>query len=134
MLSGDLYRADDAELVAERYRCRSLLRTYNEEVEEELRFSLLHQILGKVGAETIVRSPFACDYGYNISMGDGVFVNFNAVVCPGVTIGADTVIGAGSVVTRNIPAGVIAVGVPCRVLRRAAPPEESRHGPVSGRS
>ena len=38
-------------------------------------------------------------------------------VCPGVTIGDDTVIGAGSVVTRDIPAGVVAVGNPCWVLR-----------------
>ncbi|MEA2427574.1 MAG: maltose O-acetyltransferase, partial [Thermoleophilaceae bacterium] len=114
-----------------------------------------------------------CDYGYNISIGTQVFVNFDcvfldcapivighhaqigpavqllaadhpldphqrreglelakpidigpnawlgggALVCPGVTIGADSVIGAGSVVTRDVPAGVVAVGNPCRVLR-----------------
>ena len=39
------------------------------------------------------------------------------MILPGVTIGDDTVIGAGSVVTRDIPAGVLAVGNPCRVLR-----------------
>ena len=39
------------------------------------------------------------------------------MILPGVTIGDDTVIGAGSVVTRDIPAGVLAVGYPCRVLR-----------------
>ena len=38
-------------------------------------------------------------------------------VCPGVTIGEDTVVGAGAVVTRDLPAGVVAVGVPARVLR-----------------
>lgn len=40
-----------------------------------------------------------------------------AIVCPGVTIGADTVVGAGSVVTRDLPSGVIAVGAPARVVR-----------------
>ncbi|MGA3222657.1 MAG: hypothetical protein ABSC65_02790 [Acidobacteriaceae bacterium] len=38
-------------------------------------------------------------------------------MCPGVTIGENTVVGAGSVVTRDLPAGVLAVGNPCRVLR-----------------
>ena len=42
---------------------------------------------------------------------------YNALIMPGVTIGDDTVIGAGSVVTKDIPAGVVAVGNPCRVLR-----------------
>ncbi len=49
---------------------------------------------------------------WEIGFGSG-----NAVILPGVTIGDDTVIGAGSVVTRDIPAGVLAVGNPCRVLR-----------------
>ena len=40
-----------------------------------------------------------------------------AIVCPGVTIGEDTVVGAGAVVTRDLPAGVVAAGVPARVLR-----------------
>ena len=52
-----------------------------------------------------------------ISVGDRVWIGGNAVILPGVTIGRDTVIGAGSVVTRDIPAGVLAVGNPCRVLR-----------------
>jgi maltose O-acetyltransferase len=41
--------------------------------------------------------------------------------CPGVTIGDDTVVGAGAVVTRDLPAGVVAVGVPARVLREIGP-------------
>jgi acetyltransferase-like isoleucine patch superfamily enzyme len=39
------------------------------------------------------------------------------IVCPGVTIGADSVIGAGAVVTRDVPPGVVAAGNPCRVIR-----------------
>ena len=50
--------------------------------------------------------------GHRVWIGAGVHVN------PGVTIGDDTVIGSGSVVTRDVPAGVIAAGVPCRVLRQ----------------
>jgi maltose O-acetyltransferase len=50
--------------------------------------------------------------GHNVWIGGGV------VICPGVSIGDDTTIGAGSVVTKNIPSGVVAVGNPCRVLRQ----------------
>lgn len=52
-----------------------------------------------------------------ITLGDNVWLGGGVIVCPGVTIGDDSVIGAGSVVTRDIPAGVIAVGNPARVLR-----------------
>ena len=52
-----------------------------------------------------------------ITLEENVWIGANAVVCGGVTIGAGTVIGAGSVVTQNIPAGVVAAGAPCRVLR-----------------
>ncbi|WP_411119414.1 sugar O-acetyltransferase [Vibrio vulnificus] len=48
---------------------------------------------------------------------DNVWIGANSVVLPGVTIGENTVIGAGSVVTKDIPANVVAVGNPCRVLR-----------------
>jgi maltose O-acetyltransferase len=46
-----------------------------------------------------------------------VWVGGAAVICPGVTIGSKAVIGAGSVVTRDIPANVFAAGNPCRVIR-----------------
>ena len=52
-----------------------------------------------------------------VVIGDGAWIGGRAVICPGVTIGARTVVGAGSVVTRDLPAGVLAVGNPCRVLR-----------------
>ena len=48
---------------------------------------------------------------------DNVWIGAGAIVCPGVTVGEDSVIGAGSIVTRDIPAGVLAVGNPCRVVR-----------------
>ncbi len=52
-----------------------------------------------------------------ITVGNNVWIGAGTVVLGGVTIGDNTVIGAGSVVTKDIPSGVIAVGVPCRVLR-----------------
>ena len=60
-----------------------------------------------------------------ITVGDNVWFGANVTVLPGVTIGSDTVIGAGSVVTKDIPSGVIAVGNPCRVLRKIT--EADRH-------
>lgn len=52
-----------------------------------------------------------------ITIEDGVWIGANSTVCGGVTIGEGSVIGAGSVVTSDIPKGVIAAGVPCKVLR-----------------
>ncbi|WP_175412803.1 sugar O-acetyltransferase [Streptomyces sp. TRM64462] len=52
-----------------------------------------------------------------VTIGDNVWLGGGVIVCPGVTIGADTVVGAGSVVTRDLPAGVLAVGSPARVVR-----------------
>jgi maltose O-acetyltransferase len=58
------------------------------------------------------------EYGAPITIGADVWVGSGAIVLPGVTIGARTVIGAGSVVSRSIPDGVLAVGNPCRVIRK----------------
>jgi maltose O-acetyltransferase len=55
--------------------------------------------------------------GKPIEIGSDVWVGGGAIICPGVRIGSRSVIGAGSVVTRDIPPGVFAVGNPCRVLR-----------------
>lgn len=59
----------------------------------------------------------AYQYNLDVHIGNNVWIGAGAVILPGVTIGDDTVIGAGSVVTKDIPAGVVAVGNPCRVLR-----------------
>lgn len=57
------------------------------------------------------------EFGNKIKIGDNVWIGGNTVVNPGVTIGNNVVIGSGSVVTKDIPADVIALGNPCRVLR-----------------
>ena len=58
------------------------------------------------------------EFAKPIAIGSDVWVGGGAIICPGVTIGSRTVIGAGSVVTRDIPDGVMAVGNPCRVIRQ----------------
>ena len=57
------------------------------------------------------------EYGQSITIADNVWLGGGAIVCPGVSIGEDTVVGAGAVVSRDLPAGVVAAGVPARVLR-----------------
>jgi maltose O-acetyltransferase len=57
------------------------------------------------------------EYGKPITLGDNVWLGSGVIVCPGVSIGEDTVVGAGAVVTRDLPSGIVAVGVPARVVR-----------------
>lgn len=59
----------------------------------------------------------AYEYGIEVTIGDNVWIGGNTVVCPGVHIGSNTVIGAGSVVTRDIPDWCVAAGNPCKVIR-----------------
>ncbi len=175
MLAGDLYIADDPELVAGSLRARRLLDRFNRTVADaaDERRRILQELLGEVGPGSEIRPPFYCDYGYHVSVGARTFVNFGmtaldvapitigddvqigpnvqlltpthpvepeprrqkweaaqpitigdnvwlgggVVVLPGVTIGQNTVVGAGSVVTRDLPADVVAVGNPARVVR-----------------
>jgi maltose O-acetyltransferase len=135
-----------------------------------VRHALLRERLADVGADAVIRPPFHCDYGYNIHLADGVFLNFNcvildvvevsigertqvgpavqiyaadhprdaetrrsglefgrpvrigrdvwigggAIILPGVTIGDRAVIGAGSVVTRDVGEGQTVTGNPAR--------------------
>ena len=175
MVRGDLYLASDPELVAARVRARRLWALFNASDPGDVaaRVTLLRELLGHVGTDVWIEPPFHCDYGTQITLGRGVFVNFGGVfldpapivigeqaqlgpnvqlltadhprdaatraagpelgrpitigartwlgggviVGPGVSIGADTIIGAGSVVVKDVPAGVVAVGNPCRVVR-----------------
>lgn len=66
----------------------------------------------------------AYEYGIEVTIGDNVWIGGNTVIVPGVHIGSNTVIGAGSVVTKDIPDWVIAAGNPCRVIRKIT--EEDR--------
>lgn len=66
----------------------------------------------------------ALEFGKPVTIGNNVWVGGNVVINPGLTIGDNVVIGSGSVVTRDIPDGVVAAGNPCRVLRKVT--EEDR--------
>ena len=172
MLAGELYRAGGEELAADGLRADRLTRAYNATGADEgdRRAALLRELMGAVGAGTVVRPPFHCDYGANIRLGRGVFVNFGgifldvvgievgdgcqigpavqvltadhprdpalrrqgfesgrpvrigrnvwigggAILLPGVTVGDDAIIGAGSVVTRDVPSGATVIGAPAR--------------------
>ena len=67
------------------------------------------------------------EYALPITVGDNVWFGMNVSVCPGVTIGSNVVIGAGSVVNKDIPSGVVAVGNPCRVLRPITDADAQRY-------
>jgi maltose O-acetyltransferase len=172
MVSGELYRASDPELVAARLRAQELVARYNASAPADAaaREALLRELFGAVGGAPTVMPRFSCDYGFNISAGRNLFVNYDcvfldvapieigddvqiahaeqlytathpldpavrrsgleggkpirignnvwigggAIILPGVTIGVDAVIGAGSVVTRDVPAGVVVVGNPAK--------------------
>lgn len=57
------------------------------------------------------------EFGKPVIIGSDVWIGGGVIICPGVTIGSRTIIGAGSVVTRDIPDGVFAAGNPCRVIK-----------------
>lgn len=167
--AGELYRANDPEILAELAATTSWLRRFNASAADE-RVPLMRERLGRVGAGAYIRPPFFCDYGFNIHLGPGAFFNFNcvvldvvevtigahtqigpavqiyaadhprdaaqrrdglefgrsvrignnvwigggAIILPGITVGDDAVIAAGSVVTRDVAPGTTVRGNPAR--------------------
>ena len=186
---GALYDANyDNELIAERTAAKELcfeLNNLRPSMVAE-RDEIVRRLLGRVGKNCCIESPFHCDYGYNIVAGDNFYMNVGCVildgarvtfgdnvfvaphcgfytaghpldherrnagleyalpitignnvwigaqvcVLPGVTIGDDSVIGAGSVVTKDIPAGVLAAGNPCRVIREISEADKLRYSKI----
>ncbi len=175
MLANLPYKAWMDGLSKERLENKKKIFRYNnlDPGEEAKKDELIKEILGKTGENVTIESPFHCDYGYNIEVGENFFANYNLVILdvgkvriganaqiapnvsiytaghpihpdsrnsgyeygiditigdnvwiggntcimPGVTIGNNVVIGAGSVVTKDLPDNVIAVGNPCRIVR-----------------
>ncbi|ALE18907.1 sugar O-acetyltransferase [Lawsonella clevelandensis] len=184
MLAGEWYNpAKDPDLADAYMECQRELARFNATgVEEDaLRAEILRGLWGEFGEGSVVRQPLVCEFGFNIRVGRGCFVNFDVLfldtntvtlgdgvqvgsrvqfvtpihpvddvemraagwersapivvgdnvwiaagvtVCAGVTIEENSVIGAGSVVTRDIPANVLAVGTPCRPVRELHRPGE----------
>jgi len=177
MLAGELYRIErGGELLQELDAAKEKCYEYNQLAPSKKveRKQILQELLGQVGQHYIVEQPFHCDYGYNITIGENFYANYNltildinpvtfgdnvlvgpncsfytaghpldaelrklglefgkpikvgnnvwfggnVVVLPGVTIGDNVVIGAGSVVTKDIPANSVAVGNPCKVVQK----------------
>lgn len=175
MLSGDLYNAMTEEFEKIARKKTRLLEKYSQTGfgDHKERTEILAELFNKNGRNTFIKAPFYCDYGFNISIGENFFANYdcimmdnaritigdnvlfgprvglytvghpvdvevrasglefckeivigndvwlgaNVVVNPGVTIGDNTIIGSGSVVTKDIASDVIAAGNPCRIIR-----------------
>jgi maltose O-acetyltransferase len=175
MLAGELYDAGDSEIQTAQTAAKHWMARYNAAADRPVSFrrELLRERLAAVGDGAVIRPPFHCDYGFNIRLGTGVFLNFNcvildvvtvtigartqiapgvqiltadhprdaetrrtglefgrpvhigenvwigagALILPGVTIGDDALIGAGSVVTRDVPRFVLCAGNPAVVIR-----------------
>ncbi|KAI8394358.1 trimeric LpxA-like protein [Radiomyces spectabilis] len=97
MLSGQLYCPYDSELDADRDRAAELQEKLNVIPDAESRREVVLQLLGHVGKNSNVRPTFRCDYGYNISLGDDVDINFDCVFLDvgKITIGDRSVFGPG---------------------------------------
>ena len=121
--AGLAYIADNA-VFEEMQKCKGILQKLNfiDRRDADGISKLVKELFGK-SEGAIVNPPFFCDYGSHIEVGKNFFANYNVwlggntVVCPGVHIGSNVVIGAGSVVTKDIPDWSIAAGNPCKVIR-----------------
>lgn len=172
MIEGSLYH-DDEELREDMAKCRKIIREINSSDNEENRQLLFHKLFGKTGENCNIQSPFHCDYGKNIYIGNNFYANYdnimldvcpihigdnvflgprvciytalhpldatirnegyeygksvtignnvwiggNCTILPGVKIGNNVVIGAGSLVTKDIDNNVLALGNPCVKIR-----------------
>ncbi|ESR27002.1 sugar O-acetyltransferase [Lutibaculum baratangense] len=99
MLAGEFYAPGDPELRADAARAAEWMARYNATLAWTVaaRHALLSELLASVGEGAVVRPPFHCDYGFNISLGRGVFLNFGCVILDvtPVTIGDLTQVGPG---------------------------------------
>ncbi|KAH7065097.1 trimeric LpxA-like protein [Macrophomina phaseolina] len=95
MLSGKTYNSMDSQLILDREQCRKALWRLGSVFTETERGAILRELLGGIGRDTQIESPFVCEYGYNINIGDDVFIGPNcSIVDPaGVVIGSRCFIG-----------------------------------------
>jgi len=95
MLAGETYNCLDPDLEAERQKTKALLRLYNLSEAAPERQSILQQLLGQIGQNSIIEPPFYCVYGRNIHIGDHVYLNVSCTIldCNAVHIGHHVMIG-----------------------------------------
>ena len=137
MKAGKLYDANyDKELLAERAACADMTHELNQlrPSKAEERDALIRRILGKVKGSCTIVSPFFCDYGYNIEVGENFFANMNCVILDeaAVKFGDNVFVAPNcgfytSVVNRDIPPRVLAAGNPCRVIREITEEDKKRY-------
>ena len=99
MLAGKLYLASGPELTAERLHAQTLLHRFNQSspADSPTRTVLLGDLLGHMGENVTIQPRFRCDYGYNISIGAGTFINFDCVFldCSRITLGREVQVAPG---------------------------------------
>ena len=95
MLAGESYNCLDPDLEAERQKTKALLRLYNLTEAVPERQTILQQLLGQIGQNSIIEPPFYCVYGQNIHIGDHVYLNLLCTIldCNEVHIGHHVMIG-----------------------------------------
>ena len=97
MLAGELYNGMAKDLLLERIHTKDLLYDFNHcrPSNMEERDAIIRQVLGSVGSDFYIEPPFLCDYGYNISVGNNVFINYNCTIldCNTISIGNNVLIG-----------------------------------------
>jgi maltose O-acetyltransferase len=95
MLAGEIYTCRDPDLETERQKAKDLLRLYNLTEAAPERQTILQQLLGKIGLNSIIEPPFYCSYGQNIYISDHVFLNILCTIldCNEVHIGQYVMIG-----------------------------------------
>lgn len=123
MFTGDLYLPNDAAITEEQNACLELLYTFNQTrpSEQEKRNQLLKQMFAEIGENCYIEPPFHANFGgKHVHFGKNCWIGAGAIILPGVTIGDQVVVGAGSVVTKDLPSNVVAVGNPCRVVREVS--------------
>lgn len=123
--SGELYLPNDETIVKEQAAYQDMLCDYNLTCVDDTHIYIdEYTMLGPNVTIATAGHPILPElreqiYQYNmpVHIGRNCWLGAGVIVMPGVTIGDNTVIGAGSIVTKDIPANVVAVGNPCRVLR-----------------
>lgn len=119
MATGKPYNDLDPLLIEARNKATEDTNKLNAENDPAKKEELIRKLFGSAGKTPFVNPNFRCEFGQNIHVGDNFYANYDCVILDGapVTIGDNTIIGAGSVVTHDIPANVIAAGVPAKVIR-----------------